>query len=217
VKHLFIVIGIFCSLLLFNGSILAQQDSLLVQFSGLILTEENNQLVPLPFTNVTIKGTTRGTYANLDGFFSIVAGKGDVVVFSAVGFKSVEYQLPQNLRDNRYYMMHLMVEDTLMLPVTMIYPWPSKEHFRIEFLEMDISDEMYDRAIANLNERTLSQLREGIQKDGGETGSMHLRQQARDYYTIGQMPQQNIFNPLAWRDFFKAWKEGKFRKQEDKK
>ena len=195
----------------------AQLDTALVQFSGLILTEENNQLVPLPFTNVTVKGTTRGTYANLDGFFSIVAGKGDVVVFSAIGFKTVEYELPKNLKDNRYYMMHLMVEDTFNLPVTMIYPWPSKEHFRIEFLEMDVSDEMYDRAIANLNERTLSKLRDGLPRDGVETGSMHLRQQARDYYTIGQMPQQNIFNPLAWRDFFKAWKDGKFKKQEDKR
>ena len=196
-----------------GGKLMAQSDTSLVQFSGLILTEEEGQLVPLPFANVTIKGTTRGTYANLDGFFSIVAGKGDIVMFSMVGFKTVEYELPRNLKDTRYYMIHLMVEDTLMLPVTMIYPWPSKEHFRIEFLEMNVTDDMYDRAIANLNERTLSQLREGVPRDGIETGSMHLRQQARDYYTFGQMPQQNIFNPMAWRDFFKAWKDGKFKKQ----
>lgn len=210
-KQLLFIIG----LISFSIGVNAQKDTVLLQFSGLVLTEENDELVPLPFTNITIKGTQRGTYTNLDGFFSIVASKGDTVVFSAIGFKTAEYELPRNLKDNRYYIMHLMVEDTLTLPVTMIYPWPSREHFRIEFLEMDVSDEMYDRAIANLNEKTLSKLREGVPKDGVETGSMHLQQQARDYYTIGQMPQQNIFNPLAWRDFFKSWKEGKFRKKKE--
>ncbi len=210
-KQFLLIVGLVLSVFVVN----AQSDTILLQFSGLVLTEEGNDLVPLPFTNITIKGTQRGTYANLDGFFSIVASKGDTVVFSAVGFKTAEYELPRNLKDNRYYIMHLMVEDTLTLPVTMIYPWPSREHFRIEFLEMDVSDEMYDRAIANLNEKTLSKLREGVPKDGVETGTMHLQQQARDYYTIGQMPQQNIFNPLAWRDFFKSWKEGKYRKKQE--
>jgi hypothetical protein len=183
----------------------------LIQFSGMIVTEENNNLVPLPFTNVSIKGSSRGTYANLDGFFSIVAKKGDVVIFSAVGFKLVEFPIPIELKDNRYSIYQLMVEDTVNLPVTMIYPWPSKEHFRIEFLEMDIKDDMYDRALANLNEKTLETLRQNMGRDGAETGSMYLRQQASEYYHFGQLKPMNVFNPLAWRDFIKAWQDGKFK------
>lgn len=187
------------------------QEYELLQFSGMVLTEEKNQLVPLPFTNIHIKGTTRGTFANLDGFFSIVAKKGDVVVFSAVGYKTVEYTIPLELRDNRYSIFQLMVEDTINLPVTMIYPWPSREHFRIEFLEMDVKDDMYDRALANLNEKTMESLRQGLSYDGVETGSMYLRQQASEYYHFGQLRPMNVFNPLAWRDFIKAWQEGKFK------
>jgi hypothetical protein len=190
---------------------LAQDEGELLQFSGMVVTEERKQLVPLPFTNISIKGTTRGTYANLEGFFSIVARKGDVVVFSAVGYKTVEYTIPSELRDNRYSIYQLMVEDTINLPVTMIYPWPSKEHFRIEFLEMDVKDDMYDRALANLNDRTLESLRQGMSYDGAETGSMYLRQQASEYYHFGQLRPMNVFNPLAWRDFIKAWQEGKFK------
>jgi signal peptidase I len=190
---------------------LAQDEGELLQFSGMVVTEERKQLVPLPFTNISIKGTTRGTYANLEGFFSIVARKGDVVVFSAVGYKTVEYTIPKELRDNRYSIYQLMVEDTINLPVTMIYPWPSKEHFRIEFLEMDVKDDMYDRALANLNDRTLESLRQGMSYDGAETGSMYLRQQASEYYHFGQLRPMNVFNPLAWRDFIKAWQEGKFK------
>jgi hypothetical protein len=198
--------------LLFSQS--EQDSSKLVQFSGMILTEEQGNLVPLPFTNVTILGTTRGTYANLDGFFSIVAQKGDVVVFSAIGFRTVEYTIPSALKDNRYSIYQLMVEDTINLPVTMIYPWPSREHFRIEFLEMDVKDDMQDRALSNLNDKTLTELRDKMAWDGQETGSLYLKQQAREYYHLGQLKPMNIFNPLAWRDFVKAWQDGKFKKQQ---
>jgi hypothetical protein len=209
---------LFFLLLLMSSTIGIAQAQLdttkLVQFSGMILTEEQGTLVPLPFTNVTIKGTTRGTYANLDGFFSIVSYKGDVVVFSAVGFRTVEFTIPENLRDSRYSVYQLMVEDTINLPVTMIYPWPSREHFRIEFLEMDVKDDMQDRALSNLNEKTLTDLRDKMAWDGQETGSLYLKQQAREYYHIGQLRPMNIFNPLAWRDFVKSWQDGKFKKQQ---
>jgi hypothetical protein len=191
--------------------VFSQENSDLIQFSGMIVTEEKSTLVPLPFTNVTIKGSTRGTYANLDGFFSIVARKGDVVVFSAIGFKTVEYTIPAELRENRYSIYQLMVEDTVNLPVTMIYPWPSKEHFRIEFLQMDVKDDMQDRALANLNDKTMESLRQGMPHDGRETGAMYLKQQASEYYHFGQLRPMNVFNPLAWRDFIKSWQEGKFK------
>ncbi len=194
-----------------KGWIYAQESGDLIQFSGMIVTEEKKSLVPLPFTNVTIQGSSRGTYANLDGFFSIVARKGDVVVFSAIGFKTVEYTIPEELKENRYSIYQLMVEDTVNLPVTMIYPWPSKEHFRIEFLQMDVKDDMQDRALANLNEKTMANLREGMRHDGVETGSMYLKQQASEYYHFGQLRPMNVFNPLAWRDFIKAWQDGKFK------
>lgn len=187
----------------------------LVQFSGMVVAEENRNLVPLAFTNITVKGTQRGTYANLDGFFSLVARKGDVIIFSAIGYKTVEYQIPPGLKENRYSVYQLMTEDTINLPVTMIYPWPSREHFRIEFLEMNVKDDMYDRALANLNEQTLQRLREQIVPDGVETSGIYLREQAREYYHQGQLRPMNIFNPLAWRDFFKAWQDGKFKRKKE--
>ncbi|MGC1242934.1 MAG: MG2 domain-containing protein [Chryseosolibacter sp.] len=44
----------------------------------------------LPGVNIIVKGTTRGTVTDIDGYYSIEAGKDDVLVFSFVGFVSTE-------------------------------------------------------------------------------------------------------------------------------
>jgi hypothetical protein len=40
---------------------------------------------------------------------------------------------------------------------------------------------------------------------------MVLRNQASTYYYRGQTPPQNIFNPIAWSQFFEAWKRGDYK------
>lgn len=48
---------------------------------------------PVPMTGVTVhvKGKTTGVTTDVDGFFNIQVEKGDVLVFSFIGFKTTEY------------------------------------------------------------------------------------------------------------------------------
>ncbi|SFU69979.1 TonB-linked outer membrane protein, SusC/RagA family [Pustulibacterium marinum] len=46
--------------------------------------------IPIPGANVVIKGSTSGTATDFDGKFTITASKGDVLVFSFIGFQSKE-------------------------------------------------------------------------------------------------------------------------------
>jgi len=48
---------------------------------------------PLPGTSVIIKGTTTGTTANGEGFFTINAQPEDVLVFSFIGFETLEVKV----------------------------------------------------------------------------------------------------------------------------
>ena len=50
---------------------------------------------PFPVTgaNITLKGTTIGTISDLDGNFSISASKGDILVFSFIGYKTQEKEV----------------------------------------------------------------------------------------------------------------------------
>ncbi|GLU45294.1 SusC/RagA family TonB-linked outer membrane protein [Muricauda sp. NBRC 101325] len=51
---------------------------------------------PLPGTNVIVKGTTNGTQADFDGNYSITAASDATLIFSYVGFKTVEIPVNGN-------------------------------------------------------------------------------------------------------------------------
>ncbi|HKK73641.1 MAG TPA: carboxypeptidase-like regulatory domain-containing protein [Saprospiraceae bacterium] len=210
------IILLFSLLLLIVGQSHGQQnrrDNGLVQFSGLVLDGSTDKLVPVPYTTVSVKDQSRGTYSDLKGFFTIVVRKGDVVNFSAIGYKTVEFEIPEDLDDDRYSIVQLMTQDTVNLPETVVFPWPSRDHFRLEFLAMDVTPELQQIAQQNLAKETLERLRPAVSYDGNENADYYLRQQAREYYFVGQQPPMNIFNAAAWKRFFDSWKEGDFKKK----
>ncbi len=211
---------LFFALILGTAAFLQAQDTTeeqqLVQFSGMVLDGSTDELIPVPYTNILVQSKGRGTYSDFNGFFSIVVEAGDTVVFSAVGYQTVEFVIPTDLEDNRYSLVQLMTQDTYNLPETVVFPWPSRDHFRLEFLAMDVTPELRERAAENLASETLDQLRRVVPRDGPENASYYLRQQSREYYYIGQRPPMNIFSPIAWKQFFDAWKRGDFKKNKKK-
>lgn len=188
-----------------------------IEFSGMVFTEgEDGSPVPLPYTNVSVMGTSRGTSTDIDGFFSFVALAGETVVFSRIGYKTVNIQIPDTLKSHQYKWIQIMTEDNYLLPEAVIFPWPSRDHFKQEFLAIDISNELREKAKENLAEEVMSEMRYTIPADGKETSSLVLRQQATEYVYTGQIKPQNVFNPLAWKKFIEAWKRGDFKSKEKK-
>ena len=186
----------------------------LVQFSGLVLDGTTDELLPVPFANVYAqKESRRGTSTEYNGFFTLVAEKGEVIVFSAIGYKTIEFVVPDTLADNRYSIVQLMTQDTFNLPETIVFPWPSKDHFKIEFLAMDVTPELQRRASENVAQDILTRRRNSVAADGDETADFYLRQQANNYYHYGQFQPMKIFDPIAWGKFFKSWKDGDFKKK----
>jgi hypothetical protein len=191
----------------------AEKEKNIVQFSGLVVTEERGQMIPVPYANIFIPNRKTGTTANYQGFFSIVVEKGESVNFTALGFRKSTFVIPQSLTEDRYSLVKIMSRDTILLDEAIIFPWPSREHFKTEFLAMNVTDELQKRAMENLAAETLDKVREVTPFDGRETGSMYLRQQARNYYYYGQAPPMNIFSPTSWQQFFKSWKNGDYKKK----
>ena len=207
---------LFATLILLIGATFLhgqQSRDQLVQFSGMVLDGSDEELVPVPYANILVQNKGRGTYSDFKGFFSIVVEKGDIIVFSAIGYKTVEYTIPDSLEDNRYSLVQLMVQDAYNLPETVVFPWPSREHFKIEFLAMDVTPELQENATRNLSADKLERLRKDVKYDGIENANYYLRQQSREYYYIGQQPPMNIFNPVAWKKFFDSWKRGDYKKK----
>lgn len=197
----------------FTQKVEAQVDTNLVQFSGMVLDGSTQELLPIPYVNILIEGKNRGAYSDFTGFFSIVVEKGDKIVFSAVGFETVEYSIPDTLKDNRYSLVQLMTKDVVNLPETVVFPWPSREHLKLEFLAMDVTSQLQRQATKNVANETLARMRSEVASDGVENSSYYMRQQSREYYYIGQNPPMNIFSPVAWKQFFDAWKRGDYKKK----
>ena len=143
----------------------------------------------------------------------MVVEKGEEVVFSAVGYKTATFIIPDSLTDTRYSLVQMLSTDTINLPETVVFPWPSREHFKLEFLAMQTDDNLLANAEENLAQKALASMNNKLSMDGNENSDYYLRQQSKSYYNYGQTAPMNIFNPLAWRDFFKAWKNGDFKKK----
>lgn len=191
------------------------QTENVIQFSGVIVADEGGKIAPVPYANVYMKDRSRGSYSDTKGFFSFVATKGEKVVFSSVGFKTVEITIPDTLTATRYSVVQLLSRDVYNLPATVIYPWPSREHFKIEFLAMNVSDELYKRAMENLAEKEMNRMRRELAPDGRETSRIFLQEKANQSYYAGQFRPMNIMSPLAWQKFFQAWKNGDFKQKAD--
>lgn len=211
-----IVIAI--SLLLLATGIKAQHhNDDLVQFSGVIVTADS--LRPVPFTHILVEKTNRGTTSDYFGYFSIVVHKSDVIHFSAIGYKKVTFHIPDTLSVNRYSLIQVMTNDTIMLAETVIYPWPTKQQFREAFIKLDVPDDDLETMRKNM---AYMEIRDRRGKNynpelHGMDAAMNYRNYVDNYtskmYYAGQAMPNNLLNPLAWAKFIQAWKRGDFRKK----
>lgn len=183
----------------------------LVQMSGLVLTSDS--LMGVPYASVIIKGTGRGTITNYQGFFSLVAAKGDTLVFSSLGFDTDEYVVSDTITSYRFSIVQLLTTGTYYLDETVIFPWPTKEQFREAFLSLNIPDDQLEIARRNLDQDHLATIGDNMTIDGNEAADYYLRKEAQKYSYAGQLPPMNIFNPIAWAQFIEAWKNGDFKKK----
>jgi CarboxypepD_reg-like domain len=190
---------------------LAQSQDSVVQLYGVVMTADS--LRALPNVSIMIKGQNRGTISNDRGIFSIVVYKGDQIEFSSVGYKSYQTSIPLNLEGSQHSILQLMVTDTVYLPMAIIKPRPSKEQFARDFINTQVNDDELETARKNNDEVKKRVLLETLPADGREAVSMSLAGNARRYYYSGQAPPQNIFNPIAWGKFIKAWKRGDFKRK----
>ena len=182
-----------------------------VQLYGIVMTADS--LVGIPAVSIMVKGTNRGTMTNAQGVFSIVVLKGDVVEFSHVTYKPKEVTIPLDLKGNHHSVVQLMVEDTVYLPATIIRPRPSPQQFERDFVKTKVPDDDIEVARQNNSVAKRRVLMQTVPSDGAGATAMQFRKIANQASYRGQLPPQNIFNPVAWAEFIEAWKRGDYKRK----
>ena len=191
---------------------MAQDNLNVIQFSGRITDEAGAKLL---YTNIAVKGTSRGTVSDIDGFFSFPVREGETVQFTRIGYHLLEFTIPTNIDGNLYSQDVVMSKDTLFLPEALIFPWPDRDFFEIEFLALEVDEyNVEELAKENLAPEKLAMLRQVLPADGTEVSKIELQQIQRAYYHYGQFRPQNIFSPLSWKKFIDSIRRGDFKSKD---
>ncbi|MCX7769109.1 MAG: carboxypeptidase-like regulatory domain-containing protein [Flavobacteriales bacterium] len=183
------------------------QERRVVQCSGLVQNEKGE---PLPFTNITVKNSTRGTTSDANGFFTLVLRERDTLIFSSVGYKISAAVIPADIPNQRYYLTKTLIRDTVYLKKATV-GLLSREQFDEAFLSLRLKDEDYERALKNLRQQELEKVRQGTPIDAGVAYKNYMAQQYQQYYYAGGLPPLNILNPFAWYQFIEALRKGKLK------
>jgi hypothetical protein len=181
----------------------------LVQFTGVAV--EGDSLRPVPYTSIIVKNTNRGTISDYFGYFSFVAQENDTIIFSAIGLTPAQFIIPDTLTNNKYSLIQVLRSDTIHLKETVIYPWPSKEQFKQAFLKLQLPEDDITRADRNMARSDVKERAVGM--DATSNYKYSLQQYQSKLYYAGQLPPNNLLNPIAWAKFIQAWKNGDFKKK----
>ncbi len=218
--RIIIFLAAFFSLFIPNLSAQNEPNPEIIEVSGVILNRnERGKLEPIPYATVLALGTSRGTYANYDGMFSLVIKKGQTLRFSAIGFETVEITVPIDQPDISQSVIIELQLQAAELNQVVVMPWPNRNNLRAEFLAMNPNEalQMQAEARRNLEAQQLMAMQQAFKMDSKDAATYYLQKQARDFSYMGQTPPQAIFDPLAWARFAREQKAKKERKEKEKK
>ncbi len=201
---------IFVLFVFMSSAAVAQGYDNIIQIDGVTMTADSLRAVP--DVTILVKNKNRGVESAYTGVFSMVCYRGDTLQFSCIGFRSKEFVVPTNLKGQFFSLIQLMVQDTFYLPETIIKPLPARGEFDYAFQHWRIPSDQYELARRNTDAYVLRAIAYTLPRDGRESQARLQQEQARQAVYYGQQQPMNILNPLAWGEFFDAWKRGDFRK-----
>jgi len=183
----------------------------IIHLSGLTCTENQE---PVPYVHIILVNKRLATASDLQGHFNFPAEVNDTILFRAVGFKYYTLIVRDTFSVKYPFFPVAMVQDTIQLRELVIKPWQGNyERFKQAVLAYKLPTTDLDRAVKNLNMMNLK----AMLIDAPPTPSMAFRNTMKVYndrlYWAGQLPPVSITNPLAWAQFFKALKDGDFKKK----
>jgi len=175
-----------------------------IQFSGIVLDQDS--MLPIPFVSVLVNDKGR-TVSDYYGFFTVIASPGDEVKFLALTHKTRAYKIADTVTSRYISVIQVLTRDTIELEPVEVYPWPSKEEFKRQFMALDLNDTDYDRADKNLNQQALSFIERNMTISGSEAYKNVQQNYYTRVYTMGQQPQIQLLNPIAWAQFIDSWRK----------
>lgn len=132
------------------------QDSETLDIRGVVV-DTDDPPVPIVGATVFIQGSTTGTMTDEAGFFSINAKKGDIIIFSCIGYKDQEYRVVRSMAN----LSIALVEDVEVIDQAIVTGMTSQQRKHIASAVGAIDN-------SHFTNKPITQLSQALQ--GGTTG-----------------------------------------------
>ena len=209
VKHILIVgfSGILLLLMSVDCALAQEDESKVVQFSGVVTTQDTVSGIMGAHIYVPKRG--RGTTTNYYGYFSFPVLEGDSLVISVVGFHKKYVVIPE-VEGDSYTQIISMQEDTTYLPELEISPFPTEEMFKEAVLAYRLPNQGdMNNMDSNLDAVTLAEMARAMPMDGSMNHRYFMQQQAAYLFDANGPRYNPLLNPFAWSEFIKSLKKKK--------
>jgi len=203
----------FVAALLFTSPLLAQTDASpadtsLVSLSGIVLSTDS--IVALPYVSIFVNHLPKGTITDSYGFFQLQAHPTDTLTFTAVGYKTAQFVVPDYLIGQKYSLVQGMVRDTIVLREITIYSMPSTSEFMESFSDNNLG---FEQRIDSMQTELQDVLEEDIIL--GKYEPINMNDGITRMYSVewGLVPPNNFLNPIRWTQFVRDLRKKQSRQR----
>lgn len=130
---------LFISLFCYSSLTFAQGTAPKVVLAGTVVNASSQ--LPIPNVHILRKNGS-GTTSDKNGGFSLEVAVGSNVIVTHLGFINARVTVPRDLTDNTYEIVVPLYSKDVTLDVVEVYPYPSREDFKIEFLSPQTAEEI---------------------------------------------------------------------------
>lgn len=181
-----------------------------VQLSGFTIDDETFE--PIPYIYIYDKNLRKGALSDAYGFFSIVVGTGDTILFKSITYKQTSFVIPDSIVDVHMTHFQSLISEVKELAEAVVTPYGTKEQLAYAMIYEDIPDDDLRRAQRNLDPELMRQ--KGLTlTDANLNYKWAMQEHINQAYYAGQLPPNGLLNPIAWISFFKMLKQGKLNIQ----
>ena len=189
----------------------AQGEKRIIQFTGIIVGEDS--ISGVPGVHIFVPKAGRGTTTNPYGYFSMPLLENDSLIISAVGYKRIQYVIPEVESENYTVIIELQ-SDTTILPELEIFPYPTEEIFKEAILALQIPYQSdLDNLRRNLDAAMLRKMYNNTGMTAGGNHNYFMNQQMNAWNNQFQQTSIPLLNPFAWAKFIRSIKRGDLKKK----
>ncbi|MEJ2006000.1 MAG: carboxypeptidase-like regulatory domain-containing protein [Cyclobacteriaceae bacterium] len=168
-----------------------------ILLTGVVM--EADQQKPLPYVNIQLNNTIYGTASDSNGYFSIFVNPGDTLRFSSIGYQTAYFVMPYTVSNNRYSLIQLLRQETILLSEVVIFPGPSIDQFKEAFL---------DAELPVTEEDLVREVQREVRQDMNEFELNEYEADQKRYQRLYELneifPPNNFLNPMRWSDFVRS-------------